>query len=311
LTRVLLINADSTGLPPLSLIKISTWHKRQGDEVSFNMKNPDIVYGCVIFKRNKHLADGWRFMYPNAKVIVGGSGYDLHKELPPEVEAMPPDYSLFPEMDYSMIHTSRGCIRHCYFCVVPEKEGRYRRVEKWKDGINPNFKKAKLLDNNWYADKEWFMETSAYFRDNKIAIDVTQGMDIRLLDEEIAKRLKELTIYPKIHFAFDDWNYAEKVKEGIDILNKAGIKVRNEVLFFVYCNGPEQVEDAAARADQLKEWGALPMIMNNIDVPKTQEMIDLYRYCMPWNFWAVKSWNDYSRKYQALQRKMICLRKKK
>jgi hypothetical protein len=40
-----------------------------GDEVGFNVANPDKVYASVIFKHNKHKIDGLRFYYPRAETI--------------------------------------------------------------------------------------------------------------------------------------------------------------------------------------------------------------------------------------------------
>lgn len=100
--KVLLIDTDST-IPNLALMKLSAWHKAQGDQVSFSESEPDRIYGSIIFKKNKHLLSGIKAFYPDAEIILGGSGYDLKATLPAEVEAMCPDYSLYPDMDYSQI----------------------------------------------------------------------------------------------------------------------------------------------------------------------------------------------------------------
>ena len=94
--KVLLIDIDSR-IPNLALMKISAYHKAQGDEVGFSVTDPDKVYASVIFKKNRHLVDGLRFYYPDAEIDVGGSGYDLKKILPDEIEAMTPDYSIYPD----------------------------------------------------------------------------------------------------------------------------------------------------------------------------------------------------------------------
>lgn len=76
--KILLIDIDSK-LPNLALMKLSAHHKNKGDNVSFNNTDkPDIVYASVIFNKNKHLVDGLRFYYPNAEVVIGGSGYNLN-----------------------------------------------------------------------------------------------------------------------------------------------------------------------------------------------------------------------------------------
>lgn len=74
--RVLLVDIDSK-IPNLALMKIARYHRMQGDEVGFNIPNPDKVYASVIFKRNRHKVDGLRLFYPDADINIGGSGYDL------------------------------------------------------------------------------------------------------------------------------------------------------------------------------------------------------------------------------------------
>lgn len=127
MSRILLIDADST-IPNLALMKISAYHKAIGDIVGFDVEDPDKVYCSIIFKKNRHMADGLRFLYPNADIDIGGSGYDLKKTLPDCIESMTPDYTIYPDNKSYYGFTSRGCIRHCPFCIVHDKEGGFRRI---------------------------------------------------------------------------------------------------------------------------------------------------------------------------------------
>ena len=99
--RILLIDIDSK-IPNLALMKLSAYHRTCNDDVGFDITDPDKVYASVIFRKNKHLVDGLKFYYPNADIIIGGSGYDISVSLPDEIELMKPDYSLYPECDYSI-----------------------------------------------------------------------------------------------------------------------------------------------------------------------------------------------------------------
>lgn len=283
-SKVLLIDVDSR-IPNLALMKLSAWHKARGDEVGFNVTNPTHVYASVVFKKNKHRVDGLRYYYPDAEIMVGGSGYDLAATLPAEVERLAPDYSLYPGLDYSMGFTSRGCVRNCYFCIVPGKEGKYRRVQHPREFVQHD--KVKLLDNNWYADRDWFFETSNWLIEHNVAVDVTQGMDIRLLTPEIAAQLKRLRWWRPMHFAFDDMSSKEAVLRGLDILKAEGFDLKHDLNVYVYCHDDTQYDDAVARCRILRSRMVTAYVMCNIDQPRTPRMIQLQRWtARPWIYYC-------------------------
>ena len=103
--RILLVDVDSK-IPNLALMKISAWHKEHGDNVVLLRGStvdlcdkPDKVYASIIYKKNKHALDYVIAQYSGI-IDIGGSGYDLHKTLPGEMEDLKPDYTLYPEFDY-------------------------------------------------------------------------------------------------------------------------------------------------------------------------------------------------------------------
>ena len=185
-------------------------------------EKPDKIYASIIYKKNKHVLDYLLSTYPGADIDIGGSGYDLHKELPPEIECMQPDYSLYPECDFSIGFSSRGCIRKCSFCVVPEKEGKFRRTRHPQEWYNPEYKKIVFLDNNILADKDWVMEVTDWCLDKKLKMRFLQGLDIRLVDEQIAKRLFEIRNHHTLSFAWDNLADEKIIREKIELLMKAG-----------------------------------------------------------------------------------------
>lgn len=295
--KVLLIDVDST-IPNLALMKISAWHKAQGDEVGFNVADPDKVYASVIFKKNRHMVDGLRFYYPNAEIDIGGSGYDLKKVLPAEIEEMAPDYDLYPDNDSYYGFTTRGCIRHCPFCIVPRKEGKFHPISnKWGNtpwamlnqmGISDNrFDKITFLDNNILADKRRFLELADILAKIGKKVDFNQGLDIRLVDDEIAQALAKLRPIRDWKFAYDSTDYTEEVLEGIKTLKRAGIDTKNMCIFYIYTDGDHQYDDAVARMRLLKENGASAYVMLNMDAPKTPRLRALKRWSRPWLFWII------------------------
>lgn len=290
--NVLLIDADST-IPNLALMKISAYHKAIGDIVGFNVEDPDKVYCSIIFKKNRHMADGLRFLYPNADIDIGGSGYDLKKTLPEYIESMTPDYTIYPNNKSYYGFTTRGCIRHCPFCIVHDKEGGFRRIFGDVGSAlrsimgNHELTEMTFLDNNILADRDWFIDlcNTLHSRFPKMKVDFNQGLDIRLIDDESARALSKLRPITKWKFAFDMISYKDKVTKGIEILNRY-IKVRSMVLFYVYVDGDYQIPDAVARCRILKENGATAYAMLNLDVEHTKRMKTFKRWTRPWLFWS-------------------------
>ena len=289
----LLIDCDSK-IPNLALMHISAWRKSEGLETGWNVKDPSEVWASIVFEKNKHMADGLKFLYPNAMIDIGGGGYDYHKHLPEEVDRMMPDYSIYPDNDMSIGFTTRGCNRNCYFCHVREKEGKFRRFQHPSEFHNPAYKKMSILDNNLLFDKSWFFEVTDWARENKVKLDYSQGLDIRLMDNEIAQQLAKTPTFKVIHFAFDSEDYEDKVVEGIDILNRNGVKCRNKALFYVYCDGDHDFDSALYRCKKLHELGVMPYLMRNRNVESTKRMTVLSRWCRPWFFFKL-SWEEWAK----------------
>ena len=273
--------------PNLALTKVSAYYKAQGDTVGFDIEDPDITYISCVFTRNKEHA--LKEMYEVKKgIYYGGSGISLTQELPHNIEFIKPDYDLYPFQEYAFGFTSRGCPRRCFsYCIVPEKEGKFRRAQHIKEFHDFRFKFCKLLDNNILADKEWFFENTNWAIENKVRIDITQGMDIRLLTNEIAEHLARIKfVDQQMRFAWDNLAYEDEVMAGISCLKEHGINTRRNVSFYVLagCNG-SGFDDALERVSKLKseQCGAFVMMYE-----ETPELAALARYCdrrgLYWNF---------------------------
>jgi hypothetical protein len=132
--KIGLIDVDGGKFPNYALMKIASYHRALGDVVEWAdpmFGKYDKVYMSKIFTFSPDNADIY-----NCEIERGGTGYDLHKELPPEIDNCNPDYSIYP---YSVDHNTaygfltRGCPNKCPWCVVPIKEGKvrpYRDVEE-------------------------------------------------------------------------------------------------------------------------------------------------------------------------------------
>jgi len=301
--RVSLIDVDSE-IPNLALMKISRYYKERGDEVDFGIEDPDRVYISTIFTRNDNLT---LEEFGSAEVVKGGSGHSLKEKLSDEMEYQKPDYSLYDGMVcqkcgklvsackckipepgdvfYSLGFTTRGCNRDCPWCVVPEKEGRFKIHQHPKEFHDNEFDKIKLLDNNILFDKVWFYKVSGWIRRNFLSVDFNQGLDIRLVDQDVADRLSELSVFPTLKFAWDKPEIEDQVRQGIEYLKKADIDLRHDVQFYVLTNFDTTHEEDLYRCRKLKEWGTNPFVMRyNGGDPFTTK---LSRWAnRKWLFWS-------------------------
>lgn len=292
--RVLLIDIDSK-IPNLALMKVSAYHKALGDTVGFDTADPTRAYISCIFKRNKAKADSaatmLRLQYPTITIDIGGPGYSLTKTLPDEIEGQRPDYDLYPGTDYSLGFTTRGCIRRCPFCIVPIKEGHLHRVARIEDIHDPRHRQIKLLDNNILADMDKFKQIIAYCKEHDLRLDISQGLDARLLTEEVAGLLASIRPMSTWTFAFDSMAYRPAVERAIGLLRDAGINLRQKVQFYVYCDdsdGEYGIESAIERCRLLKGWGTNPWVMLNIDRRPTKAMRHLKRWANQKQiFWSI------------------------
>lgn len=249
--------------PNLALMKLSAHHKSLGDLVGFDIENPDITHISCVFTRNHDNALKEASQIKTGALTFGGSGITLEYDLPPKIENLKPDYDLYSFQESSLGFTTRGCFRGCPWCIVHKKEGKFRRAQHIRDFHDFRFKSCVLLDNNILADRDWFFDNTNWAIDHKVRIDITQGMDIRLLTDEIAEQLHRIRFIDGLmRFAWDVVELEPVVKSGIEILRKHGINTRRNVQFFILSGwgGVPFCKDVY-RCNKLKEFGALPYVM--------------------------------------------------
>jgi hypothetical protein len=248
--------------PNLALMKISAFHKLIRDDVGFNLNNADDIYISCVFEKNKPFAME-EIRLVKGLLHYGGSGLSINSvnNLPEHIEKIKPDYDLYPS-EYSLGFTTRGCIRKCPFCIVHEKEGLLRRTQHVKEFHDFKFKSCKLLDNNILADKEWFFENTNWAIENKVQLDITQGLDIRLLTDEIAEQLHKIKfVDQQIRFAWDSLIIEDSVKSGIETLRDHKINIRRNVSFYVLCGFNTTIEQDIYRCNKLKDWNVMAFVM--------------------------------------------------
>ena len=296
--RIGLIDVDAVNnhgpkFPNLALMRISAYHKAQGDEVEWwwtDFIHYDIVYMSKVF------SDTYSPDIPeplNAdRVVKGGTGYAIstvggvetfdkskHTTIPEEMERMFPDYSIYPQFDFAVSMTSRGCPRGCSFCIVASKEGRCsRKVADVKDFWNGQ-KEIKVLDPNITACREK-RDLMRQYRETGVWIDFTQGIDIRLTDDEDIEDLNRMKI-GTVHFAWD--NPKDNLEEKFRRFSEK-YRVKDHRRKIVYCltNFNSTMEENLYRIYTLRDmpgggYDPYVMIYNKPSAP--QEIRDLQRWC--------------------------------
>ena len=207
--RVGLVDVDGHNFPNLVLMKLSAWHKHQGDSV--HLLRPDDVllggnlfggydklYAACVFSESREIAR--RLI--TIGVEVGGTGSGEARVLPPEIENIRPDYSLYGIRNIAYGFLTRGCPRACPFCIVADKEGRISRKVADLRSFWDGERHIKLLDPNLLASSE-HMELLGQLAASRAWVDFTQGLDARLLTEENIALINACKV-KMIHFAWDN-----------------------------------------------------------------------------------------------------------
>ena len=236
--------------PNYALMKISAWHKAQGDNVEWwnPLKRYNHIFSSKVFDftpENPYLPEN---------TIRGGTGYadvPLEQTLSPLIDEMFPDYSIYPACDYAIGYITRGCPNNCRWCVVPSKEGEIKPYRSWRQLIRPDSKKLVLMDNNILASDFGIAQLEELTRQN-YAIDLNQGMDARLVDDRVAKILAGLKWIKYIRFSCDQQAQIEPIMRTAELLGKYGVKPYR---LFIYLLVTADIEDAARRVEALKRLG--------------------------------------------------------
>jgi hypothetical protein len=252
--------------PNLALMKVCAYHEMMGDEVEWYNGNLfseqyDQIYASKIFSFSP-MPD-----LPKEKTMMGGTGIDFFNRLPPEIESMPISYSLYPDCNFHVGFSMKGCRFACKFCCVPKKEGRpynYNTI----DEILTNPKgghKLMLLDNDFFGGSNW-AENLKRIGELNLKVCFSQGLNIRILTPEQAELLAQVKYYNikfnqrYLSFAWDKYKDGKLIMKGIEICNKAGIPTTH-MQFFVLIGFDTTHEQNMERVMTLKNLGAMPFVM--------------------------------------------------
>ena len=292
--RVGIIDADLIArkkhrFPNLACMKISGFHKAQGDKVelltSFQVLGWDKIYLSKVFTDTE--VPGELLSAPN--VVYGGTGfyYDKAPDLPVEIEHSFPDYHLYDEWvqsklaggkpkdyiyytDYSIGFLTRGCFRKCEFCVN-KKYDRCVPHSPLSEFLDPERKKICFLDDNFFACPQWESLIQDVIATGK-RFQFKQGLDERILTDKKIHSLMTWKYDGRFIFAFDDIKDRYVIEKNLKRMTSLYPEIRKKMMFYVLCGydssgkyeevfWQKDIADTFERIRILNSFGAYPYVM--------------------------------------------------
>ena len=310
--RIGLIDVDGHNFPNLPLMKISAYHKKRGDFVEWYdpwnglIEEYDKVYASKVFS---FTLDYDRPIYAK-EISRGGSGYciklvdgkevyDSEKDtvLPPEIEHIYPDYSIYPELtkDTAYGFLTRGCPRGCGFCHVKSKplEGRCSHKVADLSEFWSGQKNIVLCDPNILACPD-HLDLLRQCADSKARIELNQGIDIRLVTEKNVELLKKIKLN-HIHIAFDRYQDKEIIVPKMEMfVKKTGFsRNRGGLMCYILVNYDTTWEQDMERIEICRRLNISPFPMIYDKEHCDLKYRKLQRWCNNWIFWKVPTFAEY------------------
>lgn len=290
--KIGLYDADGHNFPNLPLMKLSAYHKLQGDSVEFAvpLKEYDRVYVSRVF--GDEYTTFTDFCFRAKEVFYGGTGfaitikngrevYEKSKDtcLPDKIEHIYPDYSLYSDLtkDTAYGFLTRGCPNNCAFCIVSKKEGRKSikvadLSEFWRGQSH-----IKLLDANLLACQDR-IDLLNELVESGAAVDFTQGLDARFVDEEIAQLLSRIKI-ERIHFAFDFMKNESAVVKGLKTFKSYNKTRSGDAIVYILTNYDTNIKEDLYRVDIVRKLGYWPDVRIYRKPTAPRVLRDLQRWC--------------------------------
>lgn len=251
--KISLVDVDGHNFPNLALMKISAWHKSQGDAVDWYsplFSQPDRIYASKVFTFTQDFTD---YAAGDPEPVRGGTGYGMLEALRDEVEVMTPDYSMYPEWTSALGFLTRGCIRNCSWCIVPRKEGGIREVSDIET-VAEGRRDVVLMDNNFLAANPDFvreqLEKAARLG---VRLDFNQGLDARLVTPENARLLAACRWMRYIRFSCDTAAMMPHIRRAVALIreHRPGMQIFCYMLV-------QDVTEAETRLRELVKMGVTP-----------------------------------------------------
>lgn len=307
--KIGLIDVDGHNFPNLPLMKLSAWHKKQGDSVEWYEPlfsgHMNKVYMSKVFS----FSPDYPYYIDADEIIQGGTGYCIstvdekevfdvkrNNNFADDIEHIYPDYSLYPAYsDVAFGFLTRGCPRACKFCHVAAKEGRKSYKVADLEEFWRGQKEIQLMDPNLLACSE-HLQLLQQLVDSKSWVDVNQGFDARFLTEANTKVIRRIKM-KMLHFAWDNYSDRNIIIPKLKAFKAATGWDKRKMVVYVLVNFGSTFEQDLERVYTLRDMGYWPYvtIYNKESLPKGHELIKLQRWVnMRAIFENVRRFEDYT-----------------
>lgn len=295
--NIAIIDAEIIGknkhrFPNLCSMKISAYHKQNGDNVQLktdyeNLQAFDKVYISKVFTKTQ-VPDTVLTM---SNVVYGGTGffYDNAQPLPQEIEHIMPDYHLYDDLvneaistngenrnhykyylDYSIGYLTRKCFRGCYYCV----NRKYKKVEvgsALSEFYDPTRPKICFLDDNFLGYPKWKELIEPVIATGK-RFQFKQGLDERLLTRDTILEMSKRKYDSDMIFAFDNIEDKDLITKKLNLIKETVPDWKKQLKFYVFCGcdrndrydidfWKRDIENLFERISILSKFGAKPYVM--------------------------------------------------
>ncbi len=325
---------------PIGLLKIASYHRTLGDKIELKRGNshtsfyPDQIKITSLFtywsKYVRESVEYYHRLYPKSIIEVGG----IYASLMPEhcksytgcdkvgqglyknglAEELEPAYDLV-EVDYQIIHASRGCFRRCNFCGTWKIEPTVEYKKTLQKEIFSNM--LIFYDNNLIANPhiENILNEISENRINHRVIhcESQSGLDGRILKEKphIAFLLKKAR-FKNPRIAWDqEVSSKNEIKEQIDVLLQAGYRSKEIYIFMLYNHLNISYAEMREKLEQCRRWRVqvidcryrpLDATDDNYNPRAKRQTAQEYHIASNWTDWQVRRFR------RAVRRQNIAIR---
>ncbi len=217
----------------------------------FDRPEADEVHISVVFSwdipKAHELLQAWSLYYD--RVLIGG----------PALGSPCDSFKAARYVQSGVTFTSRGCPNNCWFCLVPEREGKLRPLKNVVPGWI-------VQDNNLAAcPRSHLRKVFAMLRRQKKPIQFSGGIEAARVDDWFVQQMRNIRL-GQLFLAYDRPGELKHVRRAAGMFRDAGIP-RDKIRCFVLIGGPDDTL-AAAEGRCVEAWdaGTLPFAMLYHDV---------------------------------------------